>query len=231
MNRRCLVIIGSLLALTLILAACGESEPSETVIQGQELLSVTFDQPGSWEEGTYPTDAATPDSTLAISGGRYRIDLQAGQSASFTWGAGGGRYENAVIEVDAEQLSSEKNNLYGVACRLATDGQGETTGYVLLISGDGHYGIAELTNNALSFLLEWHQSGTIRQGRASNRIRAVCVDNTLAIYANGKFLGQVENADFRRAAQVGLVAGVTKGEAVSVAFDNLAVYEGTLSEK
>jgi hypothetical protein len=201
------------------------------VTQGQELLSIPFDQPGSWEEGTYPAGAETPDSKLAITDGRYQIDLRAGESASFTWGAGGGSYENVVIEVDTEQLSSEKNNLYGVACRLAPDAQGETTGYVLLISGDGHYGIAELTNDALSFLLEWHQSDATRQGRASNTIRAVCVDDYLAIYANSKFLGQVEDADLRRAGQVGLVAGVTKGTDVSVAFDNLAVYEGTISEK
>jgi hypothetical protein len=228
-QRKVIVRVGLLVAL--VLAACGESKPSETVTQGQELLSVTFDQPGSWEEGTYPTGGTTPDSTLAITGGRYQIDLQAGQSASFTWGAGGGSYENVVIEVDTEQLSSEKNNLYGVACRLATNAQGETTGYVLLISGDGHYGIAELTNDALSFLVEWHQSGTIRQGRASNAMRAVCVDNYLAVYANGKFLGEIKNDGFRRAGQVGLVAGVTKGTDISVAFDNLAVYEGTLSEK
>jgi hypothetical protein len=219
------------LAAALILAACGSPTPSETVTQGQELLSVTFDQPGSWEEGTYPPGTATPDSRLAITGGRYQIDLRAGQSASFTWGTGGGSYENVIIEVDTEQLSSEKNNLYGVACRMVSDAQGATTGYVLLISGDGHYGIAELTNNALSFLVEWHQSGTIRQGRASNTIRGVCVDDYLAIYANGKFLGDVENTDFRRAGQVGLVAGVTKGKDVSVAFDNLAVYEGTINEK
>jgi len=218
-------------AAALILAACGEDKPSETVTQGQELFSVTFDQPGSWEEGKYPIDAATPDSVLAITGGRYQIDLRAGQSASFTWGAAGDSYEDVVIEVDTEQLSSEKNNLYGVACRLVADAQGATTGYMLLISGDGNYGIAEMTNNALSFLVKWHQSGTIRQGRASNTIRAVCVDDYLAIYANDKFLGEVKNTDFQRAGQVGLVAGVTKGKDVSVAFDDLAVYEATISPK
>jgi len=149
MQRRPGLVLVSLLAAALILAACGASKPSETVTRGQELLSVAFDKPGSWEEGTYPPGAATPDSTLAITGGRYQMDLRAGQSASFTWGAGGGRYENVVIEVDTEQISGEKDNLYGVACRLNTDAQGETTGYVLLISGDGHYGIAGLSNNAL----------------------------------------------------------------------------------
>lgn len=229
MQRRTGIVI--VLAAALFLAACGESKPSETVTQGRELYSVTFDQPGSWEEGTYPTDAATPDTTLAITGGRYQIDLRAGQSASFTWGVGGDFYEDVVIDVDTEQLSSEKDNLYGVACRLVSDAQGATTGYMLLISGDGNYGIAEMANNALSFLVEWHQSGTIRQGRASNTVRAVCVDDYLAVYANGKFLGEVKNSDFRRAGQVGLVAGVTKGKDVSVAFDNLAVYEGTISPK
>ena len=41
-------------------------------------------------------------------------------------------------------MNEEKDNLYGVLCRLGTDSRDNTTGYALLISGDGHYGIAEL---------------------------------------------------------------------------------------
>jgi len=70
-----------------------------------------------------------------------------------------------------------------------------------------------------------------RQGRASNTIRAVCVDDYLAIYANGTFLGEVKSSDYRRAGQVGLVAGVSRNKDIRVAFDNLAVYEGAISSK
>jgi hypothetical protein len=48
------------------------------------------------------------------------------------------------------------------------------------------------------------------------------------VYANGKFLGDVKNDTYPRPGQVGLLAGVTGGGTVSIAFDNLAVYEGTV---
>ncbi|MBN1681791.1 MAG: hypothetical protein JW966_16040 [Anaerolineae bacterium] len=226
MRRKRLVFFAGLLAAVLILAGCGGNEPSKTVIQGDELYSVTFDEPGNWETGEYPVDAEKPDSTLTIENGRYLIEHTAGRSASFTWGSGGEAVENVIIEVSTEQLSAAGDNLYGVGCRLSANDDGDTSGYVLLISGDGHYGIARLSNRSLTFLLEWHQSGDINQGRAQNTIRAVCVDDYLALYANGTFLGEVKNDDYRRAGHVALAAGVTEAKNVSLAFDDLVVYEG-----
>jgi hypothetical protein len=104
------------------------------------------------------------------------------------------------------------------------------SGYVLLISGDGHYGIAELSRNSLDFLLEWHQSDAINTGEAANTIRAECVDDYLAVYANGEFLGEVEDSGYLRAGQVTLVAGVSPDATVSVAFDDLTVTEATLND-
>ena len=224
--RRWLLVIG--LVFALILAACGDAKPSKTVMQGDALFSVTFDTPGSWEEGSYPAGANDPDSVLAITAGHYQIDHRAARSASFTWGVGGAEAENVIVEVDTEQLSPEKDNLYGIGCRLAINASGDVTGYALLISGDGHYAITEVSHGSLDFLVEWHQTNAIKQGQAANTVRAVCVDDYLAVYVNGKFLGDVKNDDYRRAGQVGLIAGVTKDADVSIAFDNLDAYAGTL---
>lgn len=220
-----------LLLIVLILSACGADEATRTPTAGAPLLSVSFDEAGSWEEGRFPADSADPDSVLAISDGRYQIDHRAGRSSSFAWGTGGEAVQNVIVEVETEQISSENDNLYGVLCRLSADDRGRWSGYALLISGDGHYGIAEFANNSLNFLLSWHQSDAIKQGRAANTIRAVCVDDYLAIYANGEFLGEVKNDQYSGAGQVGLMAGITKENSASIAFDNLAVFEGTLSKK
>ena len=216
------------LMLLLILAGCGSNKPAKTAVQGTELFAVDFSTPGTWEEGVYTDENGNPTATLAITDGRYQIDFHTGRDASVTWGAGGDAYENVIIEVETDQLSPEKDTLYGAMCRLATDDSGDTTGYALLISGDGHYGIAEVKGRSLSLLLDWHQSKTIKQGQAVNTIRAVCVDDYLAVYANGKFLGDVTSNTYRRPGQVGLMAGVTGEAEVSVAFDNLAVYEGSI---
>ncbi|MCZ7540370.1 MAG: hypothetical protein M5U29_10730 [Anaerolineae bacterium] len=218
------------IAQSLALAACGGSDPSYRPVAGASLLSETFDAPGDWEEGAYPPEAADPASRLAIAGGRYEIMHRAERAASFTWGAEGDNYEDVIVDVRAEQLSTDKDNLYGVLCRLAQDDAGDWSGYALLISGDGHYGIADLSRGSLDFLLEWHQSGAIEQGQATNTIRAVCAENYLAVYANGEFLGEVKDSLYRRAGQVGLIAGASEGAVVHVAFDDLTVFAATLSD-
>lgn len=228
MQRRSVWVLAAF-ALVLLLAACGgDDDASKSPVTGDEVFRAVFDEPGPWDTGTRTDENGDPLSSLAVVDGRYQIDHMAARSSSFVWGAGGEAVENAIIEVDVEQLSAEKDNLYGVACRLAADERGDTSGYALLLSGDGHYGIAEIRSQSLSFLLEWHQSDVIEQGAASNTIRAVCVDDYLAVYANGKFLGEITDDTYRRAGQVGLLAGVTAEADVSVAFDNLVVYEGAL---
>lgn len=229
MTRRAGVVPVALLILALLLAACGGDDPRD-VIQGEPLLSTTFDDDAAWETGMFPTGADEPDSSLAVAEGRYRIDHRAGRSSSFIWGAGGEAYEDIVIEVEAEQLSRFDDNLYGVGCRLVTDDDGVSSGYMLLISGDGHFGIARLDGETLTFVLEWRQSDAIHEGRAQNTLRAICVEDYLALYANGEFLGDAADSTYRQPGQVGLVAGVNRENSVSVLFDDLAVYGAALED-
>lgn len=226
--QRPAIILAAILLAALTLAACGSDDDARTVTTGDALLTVTFDDPAAWETGSYPVDADDPNAVLAIEDGRYRIDYRADRSASLTWGAGGAAYENVVIEVETEQLDGTNDNLYGVACRLVEDANGDASGYLLLISGDGHYGIAELSRKTLDFVLEWHASDSIAQGPAQNALRAVCVDDYLALYANGDFLGSVTDDRYTRAGQVALVAGTVGDETISIAFDTLRVHEGVL---
>jgi hypothetical protein len=111
---------------------------------------------------------------------------------------------------------------------MVADEDGDVSGYVLLISGDGHYGIADLSRRSLDFILEWHQTDAIHQGQATNTLRAVCVDDYMVLYVNGKFLGEVQDSRYARAGKIALVAGAAEDTAVSVAFDDLTVYEGAL---
>lgn len=228
--RRQVILLALIVLAAVGLTACGSDDPDYIVSTGDELFGVTFDENSAWETGRYPVDADDPNALLAIDDGRYRIDYRADRSASLTWGAGGESYENVVIEIDTELIGGTDDNLYGVACRLVEDDAGDASGYVLLISGDGHFGIAELSRRSLEFVLEWHQSDTIKQGAAQNTLRAVCVDDYLAIYANGEFLGDVKDDRFLREGQIALVAGTIEGETISVTFDNLIVYEGSLTK-
>ncbi len=228
--RRQWIVLTVILLAVLGLAACGSDDPDKEITTGAELLRVTFDAPDDWETGRFPADTDDPAAELVIDEGRYQVNYRADRSASLTWGAGGEAYEDVVIEVDIEQLGGTDDNLYGVVCRFVENDDGSASGYALLISGDGHYGIADLSRRSLDFILEWHQSDAIKQGQAQNTLRAVCVDDYLAVYANGEFLGDVRSDDYQRAGQVALVIGTTGNQTVSVAFDNLTVYEGTFGD-
>lgn len=221
------------LSLTLVaalaLAGC-QQEPAHEVTTGETLLAVAFNDPSEWETGTYPVGAEEPESTLSVVDGRFRIDHRSPRSPSFTWSLGGDSYEDVVVEVESEQLSEEENNLYGVTCRMAPDANGDASGYAILISGDGYYGFARIASRSLTFLVDWHQSDVINQGQATNHIRAVCVDDYLALYVNGEFMGDVTDSTYTQPGQVGLIAGVTQNATIGIAFDDLTVYEGRISD-
>jgi len=228
--RLLLLVVGG---LVLVLAGCGDDEPDRSVTTGSEVFSMTFDRPGAWEEAAYPVDSDTPQSVLAIVDGRYQIDHHAAGQNSFAWGASSRETpENVIIEVEVQQLTGGADSLYGIVCRAARDPQGELSGYALLVSGDGHYGIAMLQRDVyaeapyLTFLLEWHQSDAIKQGDAANTLRAVCVDDYFALYANGTFLGDVTDDTYRRPGQMGLLAGGDEDSRSSVVFDNVTAYNG-----
>lgn len=211
------------------LAACG-SEAEPTITAGPVIATDTFEAGGAWEEGAYPAGAATPDSALAVRDGRYVLEHRAGRTASFTWGVGGGTYADVIIEVEAEQLSGDDDNLYGVGCRLSETAPGKQSGYVFLISGDGHFAIGELKDQILTFegLRPWRQTGAIRQGAAANTLRAACLGTTLALSVNGEAVGSVEDSTYRGAGQVAFFAGAAAGRAITVAFDNLTLREGSV---
>lgn len=226
-----------MMLLLLALAACG-GEASQSPVKGDRIDAETFEDAAGWETGIFAREDAgdavnTPESTLAVQDGRYRITYYAGPAASFIWGAADANRPTArdvIIEVETEQLSADENNLYGVMCRLSETASG-MRGYAFLISGDGYYAIAELTGRDLEFLLEWRQSGALNEGQASNALQAVCVGDYLALYANGEFLGQVTDAAFGAEGHAALIAGAEADHMIDVAFDNLVVYAGTLADE
>ncbi|NDJ76704.1 MAG: hypothetical protein GYB65_10635 [Chloroflexi bacterium] len=230
-----------LILAVLVLAACGSADdPSEETAKGRVVISQAFDQPGLWEEDTAQTESGAEYqfvATLSTENGRYVIDHQSTDGNSFSWGVGARTVPaDVIIEVETEQLSADEDNLYGIMCRVTPNSSGELGGYAFLISGDGHFGIATVRKGSfdqrplMAFVLEWRQSEAINEGQAQNTIRAVCVDDYLAIYANNEFLGEVRDDTFADGGQVGLLAGAEDGNAIALAFDNLVVFEGTLDD-
>jgi hypothetical protein len=130
-----------------------------------------------------------------------------------------------VIEVETTQLSTYRNNAYGVMCRAApTD---NSNGYYFLISGDGSYTIRRGAVDQVHALIPFTPSDAIRQDKGINRIKAVCIGDYLALYVNDTFIAETRDDYFHRG-YTGLTAAVVTGGDVDISFDDLQVWVATL---
>ncbi len=136
-------------------------------------------------------------------------------------GRAGRSLDDVVIEVDASQISApaNDNNDYGVVCSA----QPNLDGYYLLISGDGLYSIMIEEGEEFTTLVDWTESDIIRQGNATNHIKAACNGSTLQLFVNGEFLAEATDSTFSEG-DIGLTATTYEDEPSEIHFDNLEAY-------
>ncbi|MCY3976773.1 MAG: hypothetical protein OXG23_01625 [Chloroflexi bacterium] len=159
------------------------------------------------------------DLFLGVRVGRYHIDFRGRQ---YAWAQRDGDFDDIVIEAEAAQVSSYDHNAYGLACRLDPGNRGR--GYFFLISGDGYASIRWSNGRSLEPIASAAPSRHIMRGAATNRLRAVCVEDYLALWVNGEFVADARDGRAARGA-VGLVGLMNyEGKRLSVAFDDLKIW-------
>jgi hypothetical protein len=131
-------------------------------------------------------------------------------------------FTDVIIEVDASKVAGPDNNDYGVICRY----QDENNFYFFEISSDGYFSIGKYKDDQLMLIgMEQMQtSDFIRQGQATNRIRAACIGSSLSLSVNGHLLVEVEDGDYT-VGDVGLLAGTFETPGVDILFDNFKVFK------
>lgn len=181
------------------------------------LLEDDFSDPDSgWEEGEYP------GGSVGYENGVYAVTAAGGEGRM--WGLANEYFEDIIIEVDATQIAApaNDNNAYGVVCREQGDEDGSE--YYLLISGDGAYAIAKIEGEEVEYLAGWTASDAVRQGNATNHIRAVCDGSTLTLFANGERLATAEDVTFE-GGDIAFTATSLEDEPTVIHFDNLVARE------
>ncbi|MEK6221489.1 MAG: hypothetical protein N2D54_04510, partial [Chloroflexota bacterium] len=101
--------------------------------------------------------------------------------------------------------------------------------YALIISSDGHYGIARRVSSGpleLIGMAEMPFSDVIRRGTQTNRIIAECVGERMRLTVNGVLLLEIIDPEIE-AGDVGIIAGAFDEPRTDILFDNFVVYEGT----
>ncbi len=151
------------------------------------------------------------------------LRISTSQAGKIWWSNPGQNFDDAIITVQARQVSGPNNNAYGIICRY----QNEQNFYIFLISGDGYYTIGKYQSGSdqITYLTEnaqYQPSEFINQGVATNQIRASCIGNELSLAVNGLPLFTTTDPTFVTG-DVGLgVSTLEVGTAV-VEFDNLTV--------
>ena len=166
-----------------------------------------------WEVGEYEAG------DVGYKDGAYFVTST--ENSSAMWGVSNRSFDDSIVEVDASQISAgpESDNTYGVICRE----QGNGDGYYLRISGDGYYSIARAAGEDITPLVDWTQSSIIRQGNATNHIRAVCDGPTLTLFVNEQNLATIEDTTFAQG-DIALTATTFEDQPTEVHFDNLVVH-------
>ncbi len=176
-------------------------------------FSDAFDDPTSgWERGEWE------DGSVGIEDGAYVV--RATTSGVPMWGVAGQAFDDLTIEVTAEQVAAgpESNNEYGVGCRI----QADSSGYYLLISGDGYATIRRVTEEEWVSLIPWTLSSAIIQGNAANRLRVTCRGPRLVLSVNGIQVAEAFDDRFT-SGDIALEAASYEQAAAEIHFDELMV--------
>lgn len=206
-----------LVVVMILLVGC-TSRPSEGYSVGNRLLEERFDTSFAWEQ------AQMDEISLLVVDGVYEIRSNVNSYVNGFYR--NDTFDNVVIDIQTQQVSSEDNNAYGVVCRGSVS-QSRVTGYYFLIGGDGTYSIQKGQDDDLHPLVTWAHHGAIHEGEAYNQIRVICVDDYLALYVNDKFVADVRDQTYKTG-RIGVVAATAEDTIIQVRFDNLMVYEGIL---
>jgi len=211
----CLVLTGAAGVLAWrYIDESGGSNSSDGAPESDDILfRDDFSNPESgWEVGNYDLGS------VGYKDGAYSVvsfgDL------SRMWGMANRWFDDIAIDVDVTQASAppNNNNGYGIICR----DQGDGDGYYLLISGDGLYSIHQTTGDDAVALVEWTESAVIRQGNATNHLRAVCDGPSLSLYVNDTLVATADDSTYTEG-DISLAMTSFEPESSEALFDNLIV--------
>lgn len=212
-NSLCLLLIAMAM-----MSACQADEASPTVTYqlGDLLYRNDFDDPRTWESFGYL------QTQFGISQGVYTAISPGGGYIAVS---NDHLHDNAVLEVTAEQFSTQENSSYGIICRA--NPQQNSVGYYFLISASGRYGVRIGETDRVKVLVPWTAHPAINRGTATNHLRAVCLDDYLAFYVNDQFLVEARY-DWLTSGNMALVVNSPDSVEIAVQFDSVTIHQAQL---
>ena len=202
-----------ILPIALAMLACRISLPWQDQSSGAILFQDDFSDPSSgWNQ------VITESGMTDYADGMYIILVN--KPNLDVWARPGLNFTNTIIEVDTFKVGGDRNNRFGVICRL----NGNDNFYSFLISSDGYYGIGKVTGGAYELIgmNALQPSEAIKQGSDINRIRVECVGDRLTLLVNSEKVAEAKDSSFQHG-DVGLIAGTYDIPGTDIRFDNLVI--------
>lgn len=175
-------------------------------------LVESFDSLDAWETYSSPRGVE-----LGVENGIYRAYAA---SPGYVWGLNAQEHTDVVAEVEVTPLTPFSDIGAGVMCRADTSNNGD--GYYFMINANGYYSILVGEGDSIDPLIDWQPSTAVHAGIDRNVIRAVCLDNQLAMYVNDELVASVEDNTYTSGFAGLAVAAGNNG--VDMSFDNMTLY-------
>jgi hypothetical protein len=174
---------------------------------------------GPWQVFTAPGEAALFRASEGALEGAVVADR------GYIWSLNGLEHDNVIITAALQQTQGADGSAFGVMCRASADGNG----YYFLIASDGTFSISVGTDarSDLFQLVPWQASSAVRRGTQANTIRAVCVEDYLALFVNDVFVAETFDDEFTRG-QAGVALGAVQATAWA-RFDDIVIQDAYLA--
>ncbi len=228
-NKKVLItVLSFVLAMVVIACSCSSLIPTGSTPQptaggggtGQQILfQDDFSNTNSgWDH------SATADGTADYANGGYEIHVI---SISYImWTLPSQALPNDVsIQVDATKIGGPDDNAFGVICRY----QDADNFDYFYVSSDGYVGIGMKKAGTRTIISDSSGNLTadssVKQGAATNHLRADCIGNTLTLFVNGTQVATATDSTFTTGGDVGLVAKTYTVGGTDMMFHNFFVYK------
>jgi len=193
------------------------------------LATATAGQPAYQDALTDANNPATAaatwdqDGQCAFASDGYHIT----QPASFPYFKGcreqSNTYGNLALSVNVNIFNGHSA---GIFFRLNTNLLGNYDGYLFEIDNQGSYKISREQGTSVIPLKDWAASTALHTGyHVNNLLQLIARGNTFLFYANGKYLGQVQNDYLGQPGTIGfLTTAVSGGSDAEVVYSDLKMY-------
>ncbi len=164
-----------------------------------------------WDNGLTDYNNGVYQMTVKIPNGR-------------AWANPGKHFEGDIrIEVDANKISGEDDNDFGVICRYNSSSDSFNY-YFFIISSDGFAVIGKVIKGTAEYISseKMEPSDAIKQGTEINHLRVDCIGNRQTLYVNGEEVASTTDSSFS-GGDIGFIVGTFDIPRTEIVFDNLIV--------